>query len=179
MLEHKNCCFIHFSLLEDAIQAHNNSFGKRIRGQEVRIGWGKVRINHTPSRRSQTCVCPALISSLHLSVSLFLRSVSTSCVTALVLLFFHFDPWPKLNLSQPDVGARDRMDGGGGGFRTDRHQPCKNLWIGNLSDEVTDAVLRRYASLCAYALRRDCYDIKLTRRTGSSLRMATLKMCAS
>lgn len=83
MLLHKNCCFVNFANLDDAIQAHQNSVGKMIRGQPVRIGWGK-----------------------------------------------------------PDLGPRTPQ-GLGPASTSDRFQPCKNLWVGNLSEEVTDGVLQR------------------------------------
>jgi len=40
-LPQKNCAFVRFGSLDDAIRAHTNMTGKYIGGQLVKIGWGK------------------------------------------------------------------------------------------------------------------------------------------
>jgi RNA recognition motif-containing protein len=44
MITHKNCAFVVFADLESAMEAYNNLAHQRpyLRGQELRIGWGKV-----------------------------------------------------------------------------------------------------------------------------------------
>jgi RNA recognition motif-containing protein len=43
LLQHKSCCFVNFSELDCAVQAHNAMQGLQIHGQTIRVGFGKVR----------------------------------------------------------------------------------------------------------------------------------------
>lgn len=42
MLPAKSCAFVRFAEIEAAIQAHAIMHGAVVRGQQIRVGWGKV-----------------------------------------------------------------------------------------------------------------------------------------
>lgn len=81
ILPHKNCAFVNFLDLNDAINAHAHTFGKILRGNELKAGWGKVE--------------PV----------------------------------------QEDRNMNTRPN-------SDKFTPCKNLWVGNLSERISEDELR-------------------------------------